>query len=173
VVLKNQIRPFVTAARPVVRQLQPAAVNLAKATPNLSSSFSVVNHFLNLVGFNPTPSGQHGYLWWAAWLGHIGRTVFAVQDGNGDFRQAFLQVSCATITQILNGINPALLQVYNLLPILSDINLCPPQALALKAQYRSYLAGQKGGLSSHASGLAGRSRGSSLGNLFLPSLPNH
>ena len=32
-IVQNQIRPFVVAARPLVRKLKPASVNLAKATP--------------------------------------------------------------------------------------------------------------------------------------------
>ncbi len=32
-IVKNQIRPFVIAAQPVVRSLEPAAERLAKATP--------------------------------------------------------------------------------------------------------------------------------------------
>jgi phospholipid/cholesterol/gamma-HCH transport system substrate-binding protein len=173
-IIQNQIRPFVVAARPVVRNLRPASANLAKATPNLSRTFAVVNHFLNLVGYNPG-GNQHGYLWWLAWLGHIGRTVFAVQDGNGDMRQAFLQVSCSTISQML-AINPALLQLFNLVPILSDLNLCPPQAAAIRAAYGKY---QSGGSAAHAisdassvvKSLVGQN--SSLGNLFVPKIPAH
>src|SRR5262249_44767517 len=38
-IVQKQIRPFVVAARPVVRNLRPAAVNLAAATPSLSNVF--------------------------------------------------------------------------------------------------------------------------------------
>ena len=173
-IVKNEIRPFVIASRPVVRNLRPAANNLAKATPNLSSTFAVVNNFLNLIGYNPTSQGQHGYLWWLAWLGHIGRTVFAVQDGNGDFRQAFLQVSCATIGQLLDQINPALLQVYNLVPILSDASLCPAQSSALSAAYKHYESeGGKAAQASSSSGVKSNAVSSALGNLFLPTVPTH
>ena len=75
------------AARPLVRQLKPASVNLAKATPSLSNVFAVLNHFVNMVGYNPG-GAQHGYLWWLAWLNHSARTLFAVQDANGVFRPA-------------------------------------------------------------------------------------
>ena len=40
-IVQNEIRPFVIAARPLVRDLKPASINLAKATPNLSSTFTV------------------------------------------------------------------------------------------------------------------------------------
>jgi phospholipid/cholesterol/gamma-HCH transport system substrate-binding protein len=100
-IIEKEIRPFVIASRPVVRNLRPASVNLAKATPNLSKTFSVVNHFVNMLGYNPG-SSEHGYLWWLAWLDHNARTVFAVQDANGVFRPLFLQATCSTYAQILH-----------------------------------------------------------------------
>ncbi len=101
-IVQNQIRPFVVAARPTVRQLRPAAVNLAKGTPALGKVFTVLNHFVNMVGFNSEPSGQHSYLYWLAWLNHDARTLFSVQDANGIFRPLFLQAGCATYEQILH-----------------------------------------------------------------------
>ncbi len=99
-IVKSQIRPFVIAARPVVRNLGPAAVNLAKATPNLSKVFTVLNHFVDMVGYNPGNT-EHGYLWWLAWLDHNARTLFSVQDANGVFRPLFLQATCSTYAQLL------------------------------------------------------------------------
>ncbi len=178
-ILKNQIRPFVRAARPLVRNLRPASINLANATPNLNGTFSVVNHFLNLLGYNPA-APQHGYLWWLAWLGHIGRTVFAVQDGNGDFRQAFLQVSCASLTQILGqlgGLGTLVLSGLNLDTVLADLNLCPAQAAAVQSQFRNFQA--QGASSPYstanpavASQLSKNGVGN-IGNQFLPKPPTH
>jgi phospholipid/cholesterol/gamma-HCH transport system substrate-binding protein len=178
-ILKNQIRPFVVAARPLVRNLRPASINLANATPNLINTFSVVNHFVNMLAYDP-PNPQHGYLWWLAWLGHIGRTVFAVQDGNGDFRQAFLQASCATLSQILNsldGLGPLVLQGLNLDTILADLNLCPAQAAAIQSQFKNFQA--QGTASPYstanpavASKLSKHGIGN-IGNQFLPNPPAH
>jgi phospholipid/cholesterol/gamma-HCH transport system substrate-binding protein len=122
-IVKNQIRPFVVAARPLVRNLRPAAINLAKATPNLTKTFGILNHLGNLLGYNPGGQ-QHGYLWWLAWLDHNVRTLFSIQDANGDFRPIFLQASCASLTQISQGITGSSL-LLNLTPILSDAQLCP------------------------------------------------
>ena len=120
-IIKNQIRPFVVAARPVVRNLRPAAINLAEptttstprgrtalgpATPNLSNVFSVLNHFVNMVGYNNEPAGQHSYLWWLAWLNHNARTLFSIQDANGVFRPLFLEANCSTYAQLLS-FNPS------------------------------------------------------------------
>jgi hypothetical protein len=88
----------VIAARPTVRSLRPAAVHLAKATPNLTKVFLVLNHLGNMLGYNPG-NVEHGYLWWLAWLDHNARTLFTVQDANGDFRPLFLQASCVLKNQ--------------------------------------------------------------------------
>jgi phospholipid/cholesterol/gamma-HCH transport system substrate-binding protein len=117
-IVRDEIRPFVIAARPVVRNLRPAAVNLANATPNLSKVFTVLNHFVNLVGYNTEPAGQHGYLWWLAWLNHNARTLFSVQDANGVFRPLFLQASCSSYAQLLN-FNSAARVLFALNPTLS------------------------------------------------------
>lgn len=100
-ILQNQIRPFVIAARPLVRNLRPAAVNLARATPNLSRTFGVLNHLGNLLGYFPG-GGQHGYLWWLAWLDHSARTLFSIQDANGVYRPLFLQAGCGTYKELLH-----------------------------------------------------------------------
>lgn len=149
-IVQSQIRPFVVAARPLVRQLKPAATNLAAATPNISKTFDVVNRFVNMLGYNPGDT-EHGYLWWLAWLDHNARTLFSVQDANGDFRPLFLQASCATYTQLINSLNLAsgglgseFESVLNLSPILTSAGLCPTQAAADQADYKNYQAQQQG-----------------------------
>jgi phospholipid/cholesterol/gamma-HCH transport system substrate-binding protein len=160
-IVEKQIRPFVVAARPLVRNLKPAAVNLAKATPNLSKTFVVLNHFVNMLGYNPG-NVEHGYLWWLAWLDHNIRTLFSVQDANGVFRPLFLQASCATYTQLVNNLNlagPSLGSefegVLNLTPILSTAGICPTQAAANVADYKRYEAQLQGVNANSRSGSAG------------------
>jgi phospholipid/cholesterol/gamma-HCH transport system substrate-binding protein len=100
-IIRDQVRPFVRAARPVINQLRPVAVNLADATPQLASSFVVVNHLFNMLGYHPS-GGQHGYLWWLAWLDHNARTLFSQEDANGVFRPLFLQLTCSQLISIAN-----------------------------------------------------------------------
>jgi phospholipid/cholesterol/gamma-HCH transport system substrate-binding protein len=149
-IVQNQIRPFVVAARPLVRNLRPAAINLAKATPNLTKTFTVINHLGNMLGYNPGNT-EHGYLWWLAWLDHNVRTLFSVQDANGDFRPLFLQASCATYTQLINsanlnqtGLGSELESVLNLTPILTSAGLCPTQSAANVKDYQQYQSQQQG-----------------------------
>ncbi|HLJ04336.1 MAG TPA: MlaD family protein [Solirubrobacteraceae bacterium] len=100
-ILQQQIRPFVVASRPLVQSLLPVSEDLASATPNLSGTFQVLNHLFNMLGYYPG-GGQHGYLWWLAWLDHNARTLFSVQDANGDFRPLFLQFSCQQLSMFFN-----------------------------------------------------------------------
>jgi phospholipid/cholesterol/gamma-HCH transport system substrate-binding protein len=197
-IVKNQIRPFVIASRPVVRNLKPAAINLADpttvqtqngpvrlgaATPNLAKVFTVLNHFGNMLGYNPGNT-EHGYLWWLAWLDHNARTLFSVQDANGDFRPLFLQASCATYAQLVNGlpqqlgaINEVLL---NATPILTNTGLCPAQGAADARAYEKYkqqhpatATASSNPTLSNLQALQPHSSGSRGGSntLFLPKLP--
>ncbi len=101
-IVRDQIRPFVIAARPLVRNLRPAAINLNKATPDLTGTFTVLNHLFNLLGYSPG-GAQHGYLWWLAWQNHLARTLFSVQDADGSFRPLFIQVSCSLLASTFNN----------------------------------------------------------------------
>ena len=195
-IVQKQIRPFVVAARPVVRNLRPAAINLADATTvqtsngpvheapatsNLDNVFTVLNHFGNMLGYNPGNT-EHGYLWWLAWLDHNARTLFSVQDANGDFRPLFLQASCATYAQLAND-SPLQEVIMNITPILTDSGLCPTQAAADATAFQAYEKKHPGtaaassnptlgsiqALQPHASGSKGSVAKSS--NLFLPKLP--
>jgi phospholipid/cholesterol/gamma-HCH transport system substrate-binding protein len=177
-IVQDQIRPFVVAARPLVRNLKPAAQNLAAATPGLTKTFDVVNRFANMLGYNPGDT-EHGYLWWLAWLDHNARTLFSVQDANGDFRPLFLQASCATYSQLVDGLNQAsgglgseFEAVLNLTPILTSAGVCPTQAAANQADYQTYQA-KKQSLADTVSSAVGNAVGGAAKALapFDPKLP--
>ena len=133
-----------------MRNLLPAAINLATATPNLTRTFTVLNHLFNMLGYNPG-NVEHGYLWWLAWLDHNARTLFSVQDANGDFRPLFLQASCGTYTQLIDSLNQSAgglgsqtEALMNLTPLLTTAGVCPKQAAANARDYRAYQAQQQG-----------------------------
>jgi hypothetical protein len=134
--VQNQIRPFVIAARPLVRNLRPASVHLAAATPNLAKVFTVLNHLSNDLGYFPG-GGQHGYLWWLAWGDHNARTLFSIQDANGDFRPVFVQASCATYASMVQNSGPITALAYNAFGILGDAGLCPGGTSVLASALRT------------------------------------
>jgi phospholipid/cholesterol/gamma-HCH transport system substrate-binding protein len=171
-ILRTEIRPFVKAATPLIRNLRPAAQNLAASTPNLAKSFTVLNHLFNELGYNPG-GGQHGFLWWLAWADHNARSVFGTQDANGNFRQLFLQASCASLAQIANNAPPLQQIAFNLTGILSSTSLCPQQAAANRTAYQRYsaqhpnLAGQSG------TTLQSLESGDAAKQIFYPKLPSN
>jgi phospholipid/cholesterol/gamma-HCH transport system substrate-binding protein len=127
-IVQSQIRPFVRDARPVVRSTTKPANELAAATPDLTSSFTVLNHLFNLAGYNPNgredpskDSREEGYLFWIAWLQHNGASLFSTSDANGPFRAVTLGGTCGVLKSI-TGENPPLNQA--LLPALLDPKIC-------------------------------------------------
>ena len=129
--LSKDIRPFIRAARPLARDLKPAPRRLARATPDLTSAFGVLNRFLNMVAFNPNgaepesdDNRQEGYLFWAAWLQHLGNNVFSSSDAHGTYRPVTLAAPCATLEQIAAN-EPELEFVLMLTPLLTDSEACP------------------------------------------------
>jgi phospholipid/cholesterol/gamma-HCH transport system substrate-binding protein len=113
-VIKNQIRPLVRAARPVVPDLRQAAKKFSAAAPGLTRVGGRLNQLFNMAAFNPNgaegcpggvcPAGRdEGYLYWGAWLGHNGVSVFNAQDAHGTYRRIYFTASCANITNLLTG----------------------------------------------------------------------
>jgi phospholipid/cholesterol/gamma-HCH transport system substrate-binding protein len=130
-IIANQIRPFVRAARPVVADLTPASQALATAAPDLTGSFTVLNHLFNMLGYNPYADGRYDaskngtYLFWLAWLAHNGDAVFASSDANGPFRALTQTTTCTTIRSLVAAV-PQLPFLGNLAGVLSNPALCGP-----------------------------------------------
>jgi ABC-type transporter Mla subunit MlaD len=128
-IVGGQIRPFVRAARPVVRQLTPAAQALAAAAPNLTGSFTVLNHLFNMLAYNPYGTSAYDatkngtLLFWLAWLGHNGDAVFASADANGPFRALTQTTTCTTLKALVASV-PTLPFLGNLAGVLSNPALC-------------------------------------------------
>jgi phospholipid/cholesterol/gamma-HCH transport system substrate-binding protein len=135
--LQNQIRPFVRTARPYVRDnLRPAAVNLAKAVPDLTSSFHELNRFFNMAAFNPNGKEKltgdkskdlardEGYLYWLAWVAQNSNSLFSTSDAGGPFRRIILNLNCNTIKSAVTD-QPILDPIIgNLTNVLADPGLC-------------------------------------------------
>jgi len=119
-IIKNQIRPLVRAARPDLPVLNKAAQRYSKASPKLTTLGKEINRLGNMAAYNPhgaqgCPAGQcdpqpagkpardEGYLYWAAWLGHNGDTVFANQDANGLYRRVYFTASCQQIQSLVES----------------------------------------------------------------------
>jgi phospholipid/cholesterol/gamma-HCH transport system substrate-binding protein len=109
-IIKSDIRPFVRAARAPVRDLRPAATNLAKATPRLTDIATEINRLGNMAAYNPdganapgSPNRDEGYLYWLAWLNHDGNSVFSAADANGFYRRIYLTQTCDSAGSLLSS----------------------------------------------------------------------
>jgi phospholipid/cholesterol/gamma-HCH transport system substrate-binding protein len=114
--IKNQIRPFAREAQPAVRQLRPANENLAKITPDLRTTFKVINRVLNEWAYNP-PGVDESYLFWTIWGAHIGASVFSTQDAQGPLRSGLILTTCRSlgILQSILNVDPQLATIIELL----------------------------------------------------------
>jgi phospholipid/cholesterol/gamma-HCH transport system substrate-binding protein len=109
-VIEDEIRPLVRAARPVVPDLRLAAKKFANASPKLTKAGAKLNELGNMAAFNPrgaqapgAPNRDEGYLYWGAWLGHNGVSVFTGQDAHGPYRRIYYTASCQNIANLLSG----------------------------------------------------------------------
>lgn len=100
-IIQNQLRPFTQVATPVVQQLRPAASEFADATPGFTTTFRVLNAFLNGLAYNPSGPSE-GYLFYLAWLNHVSNSIFSAQDAEGPIRRGVLMTSCSALTGV-NG----------------------------------------------------------------------
>jgi phospholipid/cholesterol/gamma-HCH transport system substrate-binding protein len=126
-VIRDQIRPFTRAALPTVKQLRPAVNDLAAATPSLSRVFDVLNYALNEVAYNPPGRNNEGFLFWFAWINHLGPTVFSTQDAHGPIRRGLIVFGCQTAQtlKIVASSNPLLGTLVQLLNAPSQTDICP------------------------------------------------
>jgi phospholipid/cholesterol/gamma-HCH transport system substrate-binding protein len=135
-VLRDEIRPFVRAARKPVDDLDRAAGEYSAAAPRLSVVTDKVNRLANMASHNPNgaepagaPHRDEGYLYWAAWLGHNGNTVFSAGDGNGFYRRIYFTLGCDQLLNLVsNGtgsLNPVNQIVTGFSTPVRDL-LCPP-----------------------------------------------
>jgi phospholipid/cholesterol/gamma-HCH transport system substrate-binding protein len=129
-IIRDQLRPFAVTARPTVQALRPAAQNLAALTPDLSTTFDVLNYALNELAYNPPGNADEGYLFWFLWANHAGNSVFSTQDAHGPIRRGQFLVSCASasVLQSIGAVNPALKTLIDLTNPIQATPVCPSQA---------------------------------------------
>lgn len=101
-IIANQLRPFTRVATPVLRTLRPAAAQFADATPDLTTSFKVLNAFLNGLAYNP-PGRAEGYLFYLAWLNHVTNSIFSTQDAHGPLRRGVIVLDCKNLEGIVGA----------------------------------------------------------------------
>jgi phospholipid/cholesterol/gamma-HCH transport system substrate-binding protein len=126
-VIRDEIRPFVRASRPAAKALKPAARDLAAVGPSLTSSFTILNRFVDLLAHNPAGSSDEGYLFWLSWLNHLSPALFSNQDAHGPIRRGIVVISCQSLQLLENVVagNPQLGTLVELLEAPDRLEVCP------------------------------------------------
>jgi phospholipid/cholesterol/gamma-HCH transport system substrate-binding protein len=108
--IREEIRPFVRSAREPIPNLTVAARRLSRATPPLTVVGKKINRLGNMAAYNPNgaeppgaPGRDEGYLFWAAWLGHVGNSVFSTGDAHGFLRRIYLTMGCDEAQSLLGA----------------------------------------------------------------------
>ncbi len=119
-VVADQLRPFASnpAILTLAKTLAPAASDLSKAAPALSSSFSVLNTLFNTLAYQQ-PGGEQSYLFWGAWLAHNADSLTSLEDADGAVLQGQFLASCPALETLsaLELSTPALTPILDLLNV--------------------------------------------------------
>jgi hypothetical protein len=131
--LRDDIRPFVREARPLVSELGVAARRLVRSEPGLTRTFTVLNHLFNMLAHNPKGAEPpevtdriEGYLFSLAWTAHDTNNLFVNQDAHGTGRPITTGGTCSTLRTTLES-QPELEELLGLSGVLSDPNVCGPK----------------------------------------------
>ncbi len=117
-VIQHQLRPFTVAVQPVAKVLEPAATQLAKATPPLSRSVGVLNKLFNTIAYQP-PGSEQGYLFWGSWLSHIADSLVNQQDAQGPVVRGIFMATCSELNLLEVTLTKSTPSIGNLLALLN------------------------------------------------------
>jgi phospholipid/cholesterol/gamma-HCH transport system substrate-binding protein len=135
-IVRKKIRPFVQVARPNIRDLRPAAIDLAKAQPDLVASFHELNRFFNMAAYNKNgaepvtgndaqdKNRDEGYLFWLGWVAQNTTSLFNTSDAQGPLRRFVLFFNCTSIREHLAS-DPAGGPLLGLTNALNSPGACP------------------------------------------------
>ena len=130
-ILRDEIRPFVRDTRPLIADLKPSLPRLAEAQVFQGRSLASLRRAVNMLSYNPNgregPENvdrQEGYLFWLAWLPHVGNALFSTSDSTGILRPVAIQATCQTLRSTV-GEEPELEFLQGLTGALTDPRICP------------------------------------------------
>ena len=129
-ILRDDIRPFVREAQPLVRELGVTARRLVRSEPGLTRTFTVLNNFFNMLAHTPNGAARPdvagrsaGFLFDLAWTSHQSTNLFTNQDAHGTGRPITTGGTCAIIRSTVNS-QPELEELLGLTGVLSDPRVC-------------------------------------------------
>jgi phospholipid/cholesterol/gamma-HCH transport system substrate-binding protein len=98
----GQIKPFVTAALPLARQLPPLASDLKIEVPDLIDAFKVLLYSTNELAYDPGGKNP-GFLYWLAWFAHNSDSFISASDANGPVWRTVLVSNCDSLKSLVVG----------------------------------------------------------------------
>jgi phospholipid/cholesterol/gamma-HCH transport system substrate-binding protein len=98
----EQIRPFVSAVRPLTRTLPTLSANLKLEVPALIDSFKVLAYTTNELAYHPSARNP-GFLYWLAWFAHNSDSFISNSDANGAAWRLLLLSSCGSLSTLPTG----------------------------------------------------------------------
>ncbi|HUZ27772.1 MAG TPA: MlaD family protein [Solirubrobacteraceae bacterium] len=104
----QQIPAFVSATRPLTRDLPPLGRKLKVEIPATIDAFKVLTYATNEITYNP--GGRNpGFLYWLAWFAHNSNSFISSSDANGPAWRSVFVTSCKGLSTLTVG--PILEQV--------------------------------------------------------------
>jgi phospholipid/cholesterol/gamma-HCH transport system substrate-binding protein len=97
--LRDDLRPLVRDAQPLMADLGPGLDRLAGAAPSLTSTLTVFHYLTNELAFNPAGDDE-GLLFWLPWWFHNYVSMFSAQDAHGSAARAMVMVNCQQFTEL-------------------------------------------------------------------------
>lgn len=106
-VLKDDVRPFVRRAVPVVRDLGTATPALARLAPHMASAFQGLTYLFNVLAYNPRAdtngAPDEGGLFWLSWFAHNWNSGFSLGDAHGALGHASFTYHCLGATSPIDS----------------------------------------------------------------------
>jgi phospholipid/cholesterol/gamma-HCH transport system substrate-binding protein len=113
--IRTQLRPLVSEASPVVRDLGAAIRDLRVLSPHLIVAFKVFDYVANELAYNP-PGPEEGYLFWLAWFAHNANSALSTEDAHGPAIRGQIIFSCSSVTS-QPSLSPLLQAISGNLPV--------------------------------------------------------
>jgi phospholipid/cholesterol/gamma-HCH transport system substrate-binding protein len=95
-ILEHEVRPLLRQILPVINQLQPSLQDFAQASPQLTTSFAVLNELFNELAYNPGPA-QGGFGFFADWGSHDLNSVLSQGEAHGATGQTLVYFNCEVV----------------------------------------------------------------------------
>lgn len=97
--LRDDVRPFVRVAQPLLAETAPSIADLDRSTPDIRGAAQTFNYFLNEMAFNPEGDDE-GFLFWIPWALHNLNSFYGPVDAHGGMARATVFAKCDEVNSV-------------------------------------------------------------------------